>query len=261
MRPAGSIPSVGDEHGFTLIELLVAMIGATVVVTAALAIYIVALHQSTRVSDRVQADQTGRTAMTQIVEKLHSSCLQKEFVPVREKSKSSELRFVNAASSEATIGSTKAKPEAYEDRLVWSKSSGSEGTLTDERYPVESGTLPKEYKFSTTPSAQIRLATNVSQTVKEGKTLPFFKYYEYAEKASSGSETGGVEALTPIALVGEQELSGKAAEAAAVEVNFTVAAREANAFQSHEKVPFSNEVILAFGLPSSEATIEQKPCQ
>lgn len=256
--PTG-ISRLDDERGFTLIELLVAMAGATVVVTAALAIYVVALHQTTRINDREQADQFGRTAMSQIVEELHSSCLQKEFVPVQEKSTPSKLVFQDAASNEAQISSSKAKADAYEDRIVWTKVKGSEGTLVDERYPVESGTLPKEFKFAATPSTKVTLATNVSQTSAE---TPFFRYYEYAKKATSGSETTGVGALEPpIKLNAEEALGAKASKVAAVEVNFTIVDREENGFQTQQKAAFSNEVILAFGLPASEATIEEKPCQ
>jgi prepilin-type N-terminal cleavage/methylation domain-containing protein len=263
MSPVPRTPPLGDEGGFSLIELLVAMAAATVVVTAALAIYIVALHQSTRISDREQADQTGRTAMTQIVEKLHSSCLQKEFAPVQVESKANELRFVDAASNAAAISSSKAQAEAYEDRVHWKKESGLEGSLIDERYPAESGTLPKEFVFNkTTPSAKVLLATNVRETVKGKEELPIFRYFAYAKKANSGSETSGVNALEEVKLGKEEKLTAaSAAKVAAVEVNFTVAAREANAFQSHEAIPFSNEVVLAFGLPASEATFEEKPCQ
>ncbi len=255
--PTG-ISRLRDERGFTLIELLVAMAGATIVVAAALAIYVVALHQTTRISDREQADQFGRTAMNQIVEELHSSCLQKEFVPVQEKSTPSELFFQDAASNEAQISSSKAKAEAYEDRIVWTKAKGSEGTLVDERYPVESGTLPKTFKFAPTPSSKVRLATNISQTNLE---TPFFKYYEYAKKATGGSETTGVGALEPIKLNGGETLGAKAAKVAGVEINFTIVDREENGFQTQQKAPFSNEVVLAFGLPASEAQIEEKPCQ
>ncbi len=255
--PTG-ISRLGDERGFTLIELLVAMAGSTVVVAAALAIYVVALHQTTRIGDRQQADQFGRTAMSQIVEELHSSCLQKEFVPVQEKSTPGKLIFQDAASSEAQISSSKAKAEAYEDRIVWTKIKGSEGTLVDERYPVESGTLPKEFKFAATPSSKVTLATNISQTPVE---TPFFKYYEYAKKATAGSETTGVGALNKITLSEGETLGAKAAKVAAVEINFTIVAREENGFQTQQKTPFSNEVLLAFGLPASEAQIEEKPCQ
>lgn len=255
--PTG-ISRLRDERGFTLIELLVAMAGATVVVAAALAIYVVALHQTTRISDREQADQFGRTAMNHIVEELHSSCLQKEFVPVQETSTPAKLVFRDAASSEAEISSSKAKPEAYEDRIVWTKVKGTEGALVDERYPAESGTLPKQFKFATTPSSKVTLATNTSQTNEE---TPFFRYYEYAKKANSGSETTGVGALNKITLEKEETLGAKAAEVSAVEVNFTIVDREENGFQTQQKAPFSNEVVLAFGLPASEAQIEEKPCQ
>lgn len=262
MSSLPGIPPLGDERGFTLIELLVAMASATVVVAAALAIYVVALHQSTRINDREQADQFGRTAMSQIVEELHSSCLQKEFVPVQETSTPAKLVFWDAASNEAEISSSKAKAEAYEDRVVWTKVKGSEGTLVDERYPAESGTLPKEFKFSATPSSKITLATNVSQTNAE---TPFFRYYQYAKKASSGTETTGVGALEKISLNEAEALSAtgtaRAAKVAGVEVNFTIADREENGFQTQQKTPFSNEVILAFGLPASESAIEEKPCQ
>jgi Tfp pilus assembly protein PilW len=256
MSPASGIRLIADERGFSLIELLVAMIGSIVVVFAAFAIYIVALHQSSRIGDRVQADQSGRTAIARVVEELHSGCMQKEFTPVQAKSTPSELRFDDAASSEPQIGSSKAKPEAYQDRV-----SVKSGTLTDERYPVESGTLPKEFIYNeTTPSSKLQLATNVAETEEKGK-VPYFKYYEYAKAASAGSETSGVNALTEVK-PGEKGLSAEqAAKVTAVEVNFTVSPRESNAAQSGQKVPFTNEVIFSLGLPGSEATIEDTPCQ
>jgi hypothetical protein len=258
MSPASGIRLIADERGFSLIELLVAMIGSIVVVFAAFAIYIVALHQSSRIGDRVQADQSGRTAIARVVEELHSGCMQKEFTPVQAKSTPSELRFDDAASSEPQIGSSKSKPEAYQDRV-----SVKSGTLTDERYPVESGTLPNEFIYNeTTPSSKLQLATNVTETEENKKTAPFFKYYVYGEKASTGTESSGVEALTPVELKSKEELgTQRAKEVTAVEVNFTVSPREANAAQSGQKVPFTNEVIFSLGLPGSEATIEDTPCQ
>jgi Tfp pilus assembly protein PilV len=257
MSPATGIPPLGDEHGFSLIELLVAMIGATVVVAAALVIYVVALHQSTRITDRVQADQSGRRAMTQIVEELHSSCIQKELAPVQAKSTPSQLWFRDATSSEAQISSSKAKAEAFEDRIIWKNEA-----LTDERLPSESGTLPKEFVFASTPSSKVLLATNVAETAEGGKSIPIFQYYKYAKKAESGGAETGVNALTPISLSSGEELGEtRAKEVSAVTISFTAATRETNAYQSKQTVPFTNEVILAFGLPASESTIEQKPCQ
>jgi len=264
MSPVSGIGLVGDERGFTLVELLVAMVGAIVIVFAAFSIYIVALHQSTRISDRVQVDQIGRSAMTTIVEELHSSCLQKGLAPIRPKSTPEELLFVDGDSKEAQISSSVSKAEAYEDRVVWKPASS---TLTDERYPVESGTvsnpLPEHFVYATTPSAKRQLATNVTEsTAKGGGKVPIFQYYEYAAKATTGSATEGVTTLQAISLKAKEELGEtRAKKVAAVTTSFTVAPREANQFQEHEAVPFANEVILAFGLPASEATIEAVPCQ
>jgi prepilin-type N-terminal cleavage/methylation domain-containing protein len=63
-----------DERGFTLIELLVAMIAGLVLVGALLAILDISLRQTTQISDRVQVDRTGRTAMNNMLAELHSSC-------------------------------------------------------------------------------------------------------------------------------------------------------------------------------------------
>src|SRR5271167_605218 len=62
------------EHGTTLMELLVAMICSIIVLGALLAILEFSLGQESRIADAVQADQIGRTAMTGIVEDLHSGC-------------------------------------------------------------------------------------------------------------------------------------------------------------------------------------------
>jgi Tfp pilus assembly protein PilW len=254
MSAGAGIRLIGDEQGMSLIELLVAMLGAIVVVGAAFAIYIIALHQTTRISDRVQADQTGRNAMATIVEELHSSCLQKEFTPIGEKSTPSSLWFEDAASKEAQISSLKSSAEAYDDHVYLNGT-----TLIDERFPSESGTLPKEFVFNTTtPSAKLQLAQDVSKT---SSTTPYFEYYEYAKSASSGTETSGVNALKAVTLKETQELGSTAKKVAAVKVNFTVTAREGNEAQGKQAAPFSNEVTLAFGLPSSEATIEDAPCQ
>jgi prepilin-type N-terminal cleavage/methylation domain-containing protein len=63
-----------EERGLTLIELLVSMTAGAVVVAGATLVLVVALRQNTRITDAVQADDIGRTALNQIVDELHSSC-------------------------------------------------------------------------------------------------------------------------------------------------------------------------------------------
>lgn len=76
---------VRDERGLTLIELLVSMLMATVVIGALLTILQISTKQTTLASDKVQANQLGRTAMTRIVDELRSSCLNAGFSPIQEK--------------------------------------------------------------------------------------------------------------------------------------------------------------------------------
>ncbi|HXP38357.1 MAG TPA: prepilin-type N-terminal cleavage/methylation domain-containing protein [Solirubrobacteraceae bacterium] len=63
-----------EERGLTLIELLVSMTAGVVVVAGATLVLVVALRQNTRVTDAVQADSIGRTALSQIADDLRSSC-------------------------------------------------------------------------------------------------------------------------------------------------------------------------------------------
>lgn len=65
-----------DESGFTLLELQVAQLIGGFVITAAIMMMIIAINSASRVTDRVNAAQTGRTAMEQIQQRLRSqTCL------------------------------------------------------------------------------------------------------------------------------------------------------------------------------------------
>src|ERR1017187_9006812 len=90
-----------DARGFTLIETLVAMITGIVVTGALFAILEVSMHQTARAGDVVQASQSGRNAMTRIVDELRSACMSSEFTPVQAKSTPSQLVFRNTYSEKA----------------------------------------------------------------------------------------------------------------------------------------------------------------
>jgi Tfp pilus assembly protein PilW len=63
-----------EEAGFTLVELLVAMVASVAIIAALVTLMSVSLHQEIQVSDRVQDDRAGRSAMNRILEELHSGC-------------------------------------------------------------------------------------------------------------------------------------------------------------------------------------------
>jgi Tfp pilus assembly protein PilW len=261
LRPI--LPRLRDDRGLTLIETLVAALTGIVVVGAMFAILEVSLHQTTLITDKVQANQLGRTALTRIVDELHSACLSPGFKPIQAESSASELRFVNAYSSEAVIPNAKeAKTTGtgtFEHQIVWSSSAK---TLTDYTYKSTSGE-GSEAKFpaitsthtNATPTSGALLASNVTQT---GST-PIFQYYKYDEESTSSSSTplGTLESQTPPTA----GFSAKEAEtAASVLISFRVAPSD-NKVEHNQYIDVSNQVTFAFSAPNAETPIVDSPCE
>ena len=262
LRP--TLPRLGDDRGLTLIETLVAALAGVIVVGALFAILEVSLHQTTLITDKVQANQLGRTALTRIVDELHSACLSPGFKPIREKSSENELRFVNAYSSEAVIPNAKeAKTTGtgtFEHQIVWSSSAK---TLTDYIYKSTSGE-GSEAKFpeitsnhaNATPTSGVLLAGNVTQT---GST-PIFQYYQYAEEATSSSSTP-IGTLETQALPTTGFFSAKEAETvASVLISFRVAPSD-DKVEHNQYIDVSNQVTFAFSAPNAETPIHDAPCE
>ena len=248
------------------------MISGVVVTGATFTILVVSLHQTSRITDRVQASQLGRTAMTHLIDELHSACIAREFTPVQEKSSEKELIFENAYSKEAVI------TNAYEHQVIWNETAH---TLTDFIYPskVETGSEWPNFKFpaldysSTTheaanaePKKGVLLASNVTQT----GTTPIFQYYRYNKESTSSSSTPEG-TLIPISSTyiplkaetttgSKEEKENSADNVASVLVSFTTAPID-NYTALSRSAEFSNQVTFAFGAPSSEAKIEDGPCQ
>jgi Tfp pilus assembly protein PilW len=236
----------GGEHGFTLIETLVAMISGVVVTGATFSILIVALHQTSRITDSVQATQLGRTTMTRVIDELHSACIARKFTPVQEGSSGIKLIFVNAYSKESVIKKT----EAYEHEIEWNSATEK---LTDTVTPASSGEWPN-FTFAATPTKTV-LGEHIA---KEGSN-PIFKYYEYGETYSSGS-SAPVSTLTEMTIPTGGMKATEAANVAAVLVSFTTKPIDGQTALSRA-AEFSNQYTIAFGSPSSETTIVDGPCQ
>lgn len=238
---------IRDARGYTLVELLAAMAAGVAVTGALFSILDVSLHQTARLTDRVQVDQTGRTTMTQIVDELHSSCLSYSFAPILSKSNGTEMRFVSAYSEEAVI------PKATEHRIVWDEKTE---TLTDSSFPSNGGSWPS-FTFASTASSKVRIASNVSRAVVKGKTEPIFQYFKYAEAATSTANT-------PLTAIETSELSPEnAPSAASVKITFTQA--PSNGYPTNTGIDrnatFSTQLTLAFSVPKAEDPIHDAPCQ
>jgi Tfp pilus assembly protein PilW len=236
----------GGEHGFTLIETLVAMISGVVVTGATFSILIVALHQTSRITDSVQATQLGRTTMTRVIDELHSACIARKFAPVQKGSSGTKLIFVNAYSKEAVI----TKTEAYAHEIEWSNATQK---LTDIATQASSGEWPK-FIFASTPTKTV-----LGEHIAEQGSNPIFKYYEYGETYSSGS-TEPVSTLIEMAIPSSGMTATEAAQVAAVLVSFTTKPIDGQTALSRA-AEFSNQYTFAFGAPSSESKIEDGPCQ
>jgi prepilin-type N-terminal cleavage/methylation domain-containing protein len=271
--PTASASGLGDEHGFTLIELLVSMLVAFVVTGALFAILEVSLHQTALITDKVQANQMGRTAMTRIIDELHSSCIAPGFTPIQAGSSSTELIFKNAYSSEAVILNAKESSAktpgtgVFEHDIVWNSSAD---TLTDFVYKSESGEgetakFPElDYSPTTheaphaTPAKGIRLASNVTESEENGKPVSIFTYEKYRlETVGTGSTTTPVSTLTTMASTLKAE---EAEEAASVVVRFRQAPFDGKT-ERDRAVDLSNQVTLAFSAPEATTPIHDQPCE
>jgi prepilin-type N-terminal cleavage/methylation domain-containing protein len=253
---------IRDARGYTLIELLVAMVAGIAVTGALFSILEVSLRQTSRLTDKVQTDQLGRTTVTNIVDELHSSCLSYGFAPIQGKSSESELRFITGYSKEPVIAS------ATEHRIKWESSTE---TLTDYSYPT-GGSWPAFTASTASSPTSKHVASNIRQTVlANGEKVPIFQYYEYATAATSNSETPlGAISTKGLLKSSTEELksekeggSPKSASAASVQITFTQAPSDGYSTSTglDRNVNFNDQVTLSFSVPNDETPIHDAPCQ
>lgn len=249
-----------DPRGFTLIEALVAMIAGVVVVGALVMILEITINQTARIKETAQANQTGRTTMTKIVDELQSACVAPDFAPIQEKSTPTNLKFISAPTSAANITAS----EAAEHEIVWSKSAE---TLTEYRYADLTGENAS-IKFSGTQGTAT--VTRLGEKITAGTSFAtpgLFHYYKYNTSVSGGT-TAAETALTEVSLATETtELGTTAKEVAAVVITFKAGATHEELLHSETKakasVPseISDQVTFAFSAPRSETTITDGPCR
>lgn len=240
--------SVGDERGFTLIETLVALVTGMAVMGGLYAVLEVSLHQSTRVADFVQASQLGRTAMTHIVDELHSACLGPGFAPVQEKSTGETLIFRTGYSEKAEL------PEARQEKVAW------EGeTLTEKTFLSNGGSWPN-FTYPAVANSTVQLGKNISQAEEVAKTpQPIFTYYKYAVTPSTATSAPS-STLEKMTVPAGGLTAPEAAQVASVLVAFR-AGPVSTIKEASRKVDLSSQVTFAFSAPSSEASVEAAPCE
>jgi type II secretory pathway pseudopilin PulG len=247
------LPRISDESGISLVELLVAMVSALVVAAAIMGLLVVSQHQTAILRDVGQATQYGRTAMTRIVDELHSSCIAKEFAPVQKESTPSKLILQNAYSKEAEI---KSGERTREDIITFNSASR---TLTDETLPSTGGEYPA-FTFGGTPSKEI-IGSNISETKQGARSVPIFTYYEYKKAPEPDGSTEASTTLKEVTSVPAKGFSESEANAiAGVGISFTAA--PASGLETvGRSVNLNTLVTLAFSAPNTEAEIKDGPCR
>ncbi len=141
---------LGDQRGTTITELIVGMAAGGVVLFAVTALLLGTIHQTARVSARVDATQRARIALNKVIDQLHSACLAPQIAPVQAGSTGTSLSFIHQAGGAAVL------------TPVLSKISLSEGTLSQSDYAMVPESLPPKWEFAETASSTRQLMTKIA---------------------------------------------------------------------------------------------------
>lgn len=166
--------NLNSERGFTLIELLVTLSAGLIVFTAVFAVLDVTIHQSTRITSRVNATQQGRSALAAIEQDLSTSCVGSDASPIiggTGGSTPTRLVYLSGYGDKPTVTPTK-------HEVTFTSGGSTHGRLIDQRYTA-SGTGPN---WTWTPSNQKVLLSDVAATTSS----PMFQYFAFEQPQSGG---------------------------------------------------------------------------
>jgi prepilin-type N-terminal cleavage/methylation domain-containing protein len=186
-----------SERGFTLIEALVAMVAGLIVAGGMLAILEVSLKQNARISDQVQANRAGRTALTYVLNQLHSSCTGFSSTAIQAPSTTptsplaasggTNLWFISAYASSSSQNAA-IQSVALHD-LNWTSTGTSNtgeslGTLTDYWWNSTNTTNAVPPVTPWTFNSVLSTATASGKRVLATRVVPIeastiFRYYKY----------------------------------------------------------------------------------
>jgi hypothetical protein len=233
--PVNLPEGIEGERGTTMIELLVGLAAGSVVLFAVSAMIVVTLHQTARVSARVDATQRARIVLTNVIEELHSACIAPQIAPVREGSTGTSLSFIHQAGGAAVL------------TPVLSKISLSGGTLKQFDYNALPGSAPPEWAFNTaTPSSERQLMTGISPT---SPSSSIFSYYAYS--AGQGSPISVIPPLN----------KETASHVVQVGVAFTASPLNTPVPDAGAPASVGDSVLLRLTPPSYNKEVVSPPCQ
>lgn len=245
------------QDGYTLIELMVAIMISMIVILAAFSLLEFTSRDVSRITDRAQADQTGRVALENIMLRLHSACVAVTVNPIQSPSSATELRLISETSPlNANNEPVSALATVGLHRYVYNASAG---TLTEYTTKSTGQNTAGEFTFneSETPVKRL-LLTHISQTVKGGVTLPIFQYYRYYRQGDANPELGRIAQNLPVT----PSTPAEAAKVAKVAVNFTLApeAHENSFAKGDRALPLEDAAVLRLAPASEAANSPNEPC-
>ncbi len=230
-----------DERGFSVVELMVSIAAGMVVLLALFGVLDISFTQSARSIDRIESSQRGRTAMEQLVQELHSSCVAATVTPVYAGSGSSTLKFVSQFGSAPVLTPNLHVISIQPDPVK------PYNDLVDSVYAATGGTAPT-WTFSSTALPAKVLAENVSQATVNGALQPYFQYFAYANGVISSTPL-----TTPLSAT-------DAASAVQVNISFAVGPTDKSS-DARRTTNLSDSVVLRYIPASGSSTVANLPCQ
>jgi prepilin-type N-terminal cleavage/methylation domain-containing protein len=227
-----------DERGFTLIELLIAMATGSIVSAATMAVVVVSLHLTSNYTDRVDANQQGRLAMTKITQALNSSCINPSVIPVLAGSSGSAITFYSSYSDTPLIVPDKIT-------ITMNGITGTPGSFVMSTQHLTGTT--NNWTANGTPAS----FTLLPWAAPTGST-PVFQYYQYAADNTPTS------LITP-AGAGSTLTAAQAAEVVAVTITFQALPSD-NWSANGRAADFASQVTLRLTPASSSSSASNSPC-
>ena len=233
------------DGGYTLIEMLVSIIASVAIIAAVVAILGLSQRQEKQITDRVQADQSGRIALAMIQEELRSSCVggmtpiqapfESTITTPLEKLNGQNLWFVSSYGTKEA-GNAEMKHGLLHD-VNWKQTSSSGGkvlgTLTDYAYEG-TGALPATpWKFTSplsTAATSYTKKTVLATNVIAPEETKIFRYYKYDTNTADATYGEPLEMKSSELPPASEEAAGKIIE---VKIEYTQAPNDADIRNGH----------------------------
>lgn len=259
-----------DDQGFGLIELLVSMLIALVISLAAFSILQFTTDDVSRITARVNVDQTGRVALEKIMLQLHSACVAATVTPIREGSTGQKIRFISETSPVNSVGEPiSSLPTVRLHEIFYTSTTGA---LTEKSWPSTGESPGFEFNIPTKElslhekAVETKLLKGVKQseitneTTRLTEPIPIFRYYHYYKEGETGAKLGQIDP-EPFNS-SESETKTNAEKVAKVTVSFTLApeGHESIIAKGDQPIPLEDSAIFRLATSSETSGTTNVPC-